>query len=202
MPPRLTTWWLDKKRRSKQKERRAARKAKCQKYATSRERERETIAERKTKKKRITAATECVNNKKANKFRHKQHVLQLGAKRKNKRDTATTLQSGKSKQTNAGRGSDQSALRRLYTPCQRTCVRVSVCMCVSGRQNSTPVQEANAHVTKTDLLSAQVYTRSVKRSCLRNWTRRFVWKVNNMADKTLISLLFAPYYTYCLFIFI
>lgn len=132
------------------------------------QRERETIAERKTKKKRITAATECVNNKKANKFRHKQHVLQLGAKRKNKRDTATTLQSGKSKQTNASRCSDQSALRRLYTPCQRTCVRVSVCMCVSGRQNSTPVQEANAHVTKTDLLSAQVYTRSVKRSCLRN----------------------------------
>lgn len=48
MPPRLTTWWLDKKRRSKQKERRAACKAKCQKYATPPSRE--AIAERKTKK--------------------------------------------------------------------------------------------------------------------------------------------------------
>lgn len=168
MPPRLTTWWLDKKRRSKQKERRPARKAKCQKYATPPSRE--AIAERKTKK-RITAATECVNNKKANKFRREQHVLQFGAKSKNRRDKAARRQRYKAAKANKQTHTEAATNQRCgdSTRHASACVRVSVCLCMCGRQNSTPVPEANAHATVADLLSAQVYTREVERSCHRNW---------------------------------
>lgn len=129
MPPRLTTWWLDKKRRSKQKERRAASKTKCQKYATPpslRDDSRE-----KNNKKRITAATECVNNKKANKFRHKQHVLQFGAKSKKRHDKATARQSYKAAKENKQTQTLAATNQRCGDSTRHASVSVCVSLCMA-----------------------------------------------------------------------
>lgn len=130
MPPRLTTWWLDKKRRSKQKERRAASKTKCQKYATPpslRDDSRE-----KNNKKRITAATECVNNKKANKFHHKQHVLQFGTKCKKRHDKATARQSYKAAKGNKQTLTVAATNQRCGDSKRRVSASVCVALCMAG----------------------------------------------------------------------